>query len=465
MSEGRVERAVWLETDDAGRVLKGEGDFEGLWGKRPPIGSLLSDEFPSVIDPPPEGLHMRSLSLVDGVLFDLMVVPTASGRVITAVERTDGARLVQPLHQERLELELELERSRRSFERALIGSQLTVFEERSDKTAFIWLGPERSWVRTRFGSSLELGQSLDLRDASDFLAALLDEMDARPSLEALESIPFHEADGPLLQARLMRSGSASRMVVLARYQDGKRSAELDFLQTGRELQLEREALLRLLEERDILVHCVVHDLQGPLHSVGSALALLHEGTSSRGEDAELLRLAIQETERQVGMVREIEQIFQPAANETPMGVVDVIDAVSAIFPVLSLRWPQIRFVFLEGGEGSRTHVAADADRMLRVLQNLLDNAARHSPSDGEVQVRLSEAGPDKVRLSVHDSGSGVSGDLDVFERGTMGSRRGRWGLGLFYCKITVEAWGGRIGHQPSELGGEEFWFELPRARC
>ncbi|MEM1023041.1 MAG: HAMP domain-containing sensor histidine kinase [Myxococcota bacterium] len=458
MSDQTGARAAWLETDEEGRILRLSGDFEGLWGRRPQEGSLISDEFPGILDLPLDGLHLPTLSLLDGVVFDLVVVPTRSGRVLTAVERIEGPRLEQRFQQERLELELELERFKREFELALVGSDMTVFKEQVVGGGFTWLGPERQWVRDRFGTAIQVGGVVDLRRESDFLATLLEEMDGRPSLEGLDSVPFYEADGPLLQAKLMKSGLASRVLVLARHRDGH-APGLGFLQSGRELQLEQEALLRLLEERDVLVHCVVHDLQGPLHAVGSALVLLQESAPSKGEDAELLQLAVQETERQVGMVREIEQIFQPSSEAAPLEDVDLLDAVSAIFPVVELRWPSVRFVCTE--TALPTRVAGDSGRMLRVLQNLLDNAARHSPSAGEVQIRFSEPQAGLLRLSVHDSGSGVSGDLDVFERGSKGSRGGRWGLGLFYCKITVERWGGRIGHQPSDLGGEEFWFELP----
>ncbi|MBL8189741.1 MAG: sensor histidine kinase, partial [Acidobacteria bacterium] len=40
--------------------------------------------------------------------------------------------------------------------------------------------------------------------------------------------------------------------------------------------------------------------------------------------------------------------------------------------------------------------------------------------------------------------------------------KGKIGLGLYFCRITVEHWKGEIGHAPRETGGTRFWFRLPR---
>lgn len=450
-------RWAWLETDQAGRVIRTEGDFEGLLGRTPVLGSSLAEAFTSVLDVPSEGLQLPALSFVEGVSFDLMVCPSTYGQVAVAVERTEREALTQRLQQARLELELELESTKRQYELALAGADMTLFREEEPGLGFVWLGPEQTWVRQRFGDHLRVGERVELRAQSDFLATLLDEMEGNRDLQRLDPVPFHEGDGPLLQAKLLRGGKKSRMVVLVRHRDGQ-APGLDFLQTGREIQSEKQIVLRALEERDVLVHCVVHDLASPLQAVTSALGLLQDATPEWGEKAELLQLAVQETHRQSRMIKEIEQIFDSEAEQPGEDSVDVARAAAAIIPVLRLSWPEVAFV-VHGGEPPA--VRGDVDRLLRVLQNLLDNAARHSPSEGEVHVRFARTDADALRVSVHDSGPGVSSDLDVFGRGTKGRRSGRWGLGLFYCKITIERWGGKIGHQASDLGGEEFWFELP----
>ena len=51
----------------------------------------------------------------------------------------------------------------------------------------------------------------------------------------------------------------------------------------------------------------------------------------------------------------------------------------------------------------------------------------------------------------------------LFQKFAQGKKgKGKIGLGLYFCRITVKHWGGEIGHEPREQGGTRFWFRLPR---
>jgi signal transduction histidine kinase len=112
-------------------------------------------------------------------------------------------------------------------------------------------------------------------------------------------------------------------------------------------------------------------------------------------------------------------------------------------------------------------IQADQDRLERVLANLLDNAVKHSPTGSQVVVQMKNLS-DSVEISVTDSGSGVPVEERerIFERfaqvvGEKRKQRG-FGLGLSFCKLTVEAHGGRIWVEPSRQGtGSRFAFILP----
>ena len=109
-------------------------------------------------------------------------------------------------------------------------------------------------------------------------------------------------------------------------------------------------------------------------------------------------------------------------------------------------------------------VVAGAKRLERVLMNLLENAVRHSPSRGRVDVRL-KGEANVVRVEVCDRGPGVDPELAdrLFRRFTGGGKNGgSAGLGLFSCRLAIEKWGGSIGFDPRPGGGSIFWFELPR---
>jgi signal transduction histidine kinase len=106
--------------------------------------------------------------------------------------------------------------------------------------------------------------------------------------------------------------------------------------------------------------------------------------------------------------------------------------------------------------------------MLQVLNNLLDNAARHTPANGRIICRALQAETGQVLISVSDSGPGITAaDLPfIFERfyradksrqhDTTGS-----GLGLAIAKSIVEAHGGRLWAECEPGCGATFWIELP----
>ncbi|MDR7435524.1 MAG: ATP-binding protein, partial [Armatimonadota bacterium] len=113
-------------------------------------------------------------------------------------------------------------------------------------------------------------------------------------------------------------------------------------------------------------------------------------------------------------------------------------------------------------------VRADRDRVEQVLTNLLDNAFKHTPSGGHVEVRISRT-PDQVAITVSDTGVGIPpADLPhIFERFYRADRSrtrgsGGSGLGLAIAKHIVEAHGGRITAKSKPHEGTEITFTLPR---
>ena len=106
---------------------------------------------------------------------------------------------------------------------------------------------------------------------------------------------------------------------------------------------------------------------------------------------------------------------------------------------------------------------------MQVFNNLVSNALRHTPPQGQVSVSASAAG-DKIHFAVADTGEGIRPeDLDrVFERFYRGdqSRYGgndELGLGLAIAKAFVQAHGGKIWAESPPGRGATFVFELPAA--
>jgi len=114
----------------------------------------------------------------------------------------------------------------------------------------------------------------------------------------------------------------------------------------------------------------------------------------------------------------------------------------------------------------RVVVHADGEILRRVIANLLANALRNSDDPDRVQLIASSTG-DVVRVEVRDRGPAIPEEFRsrVFEKyathsGDRGRDRRAVGLGLPFCRLAIEAHGGRIGFATGEKA-TTFWIELP----
>jgi CheY-like chemotaxis protein len=113
-------------------------------------------------------------------------------------------------------------------------------------------------------------------------------------------------------------------------------------------------------------------------------------------------------------------------------------------------------------------VRADHTKLKQVVSNLLSNAIKYNVARGTVEVKYSEKVPGRLRISVKDSGTGLSEDMlaqlfQPFNRlgQELGGKQGS-GIGLAVSKKLVEMMGGTIGVDSTVGVGSEFWIELER---
>jgi two-component system sensor histidine kinase BaeS len=158
----------------------------------------------------------------------------------------------------------------------------------------------------------------------------------------------------------------------------------------------------------------------------------------------------------------------------------MLDSVAAGFEARAAS-ASIR-LSVEGPKG--LIVEADPDRLRQVIGALVDNALRHTPENGSVQIsarpiqaagvvvtpRPGTARP-VVRIAVEDTGEGIPADAlpRVFERfyqadpsRTRGT--GTSGLGLSIVRALAEAHGWRVGAENTPAGGARLWIDLPPGR-
>jgi len=230
-------------------------------------------------------------------------------------------------------------------------------------------------------------------------------------------------------------------------------------------------LNRLLEEHDDFVRIIAHDLRNPLTGIYGQAQLLKRMLEKDGAGDHLRQSAeaiATSAKRMETMIRDLVDSARLEAGQVQLSAVP-LDLCSYVFDL------RRRLMGATGAKRIRVKaplclpmVLADPDRLERVLGNLLGNALKYSPPDGEVTVTLAEQ-DGSVEVSVSDRGPGIAPEElpHLFER-YYRARAGRQcseglGLGLYIAKSLVEAHGGHIWVE-SELGkGTTFFFTLPLA--
>ncbi len=248
----------------------------------------------------------------------------------------------------------------------------------------------------------------------------------------------------------------------------------EIFQTARDSLLVYEKLLREIQKKEILLHCIVHDLTQPLSAMNSVFHLL-EREHLPPQLKKYVKTGERESQRQELMIRGILEAFssdlaaQSSAQEKAGDSPDLAECAQRAVRDFDTPFHDhdINLRFAPAARKSQDwHVNGDSARIDRIFGNLLENAMRYSPKNTTVTVGVEDQGG-FVLAFVDDQGPGLPKDqpesqlFALFSKGK--SHAGKAGLGLYFCKITVERWGGSIGAETRAQGGSRFWFRLPRA--
>lgn len=215
-----------------------------------------------------------------------------------------------------------------------------------------------------------------------------------------------------------------------------------------------------------LVSTVAHELRTPLAAVRGAVAALRQRGHELDDDTrDRLLGVIDEAAAQLG--RLIDDLLAAGRLEGRRLAVEVTrcDAFTiadAVVAAARAHLPEGVSLRLEATAGLPP-VAADPARLRQVLANLVDNAIKHSPRGGEVEVRL-RLTEERLQIAVTDEGPGipVAEQGRIFERFYRGSDRASgMGLGLYLARELVGAMDGRIAVESEPGRGATFTVELP----
>jgi PAS domain S-box-containing protein len=300
--------------------------------------------------------------------------------------------------------------------------------------------------------------------------------------------------------QVLREKKVTDYELTARARDGKETVvsfnATTFYDRDRKLQgvfaaardiTERKRLDKVLQEKNIelesaravaekanlskseFLSSMSHELRSPLNAILGFAQLMASGSPQPTSDQ---KASIDQILKAGWYLLElINEILDLALIESgrlslslePMSLVDVmLECKEMIEPQAQKNGIQMSFPLFE----CPFIVHADRTRVKQVLINLLSNAIKYNRPQGTVEVTCSESREKRIRISVHDSGEGLSSDklaqlFQPFNRlGQEASAEQGTGIGLVMSKRLVELMEGKIGVESTVGAGSVFWFEL-----
>lgn len=226
------------------------------------------------------------------------------------------------------------------------------------------------------------------------------------------------------------------------------------------------------EERRQFVSNVSHELRTPLTSVRSYLEALDEGAWEDKEVApEFIQVTLGETDRMIRMINDLLNLSRMDSGNQQLDLEfvnfnELVDYVLDRFDMMVNNQDK-KYTIIRDFTERDLWVEVDTDKIMQVIDNIMNNAIKYSPDGGKITVHLLET-HNNVVLSISDEGLGIpKKDLEkVFERfyrvdKARARKQGGTGLGLAISKEVIKAHKGSIWVDSIEGKGSTFSFSLP----
>jgi two-component system, sensor histidine kinase and response regulator len=243
---------------------------------------------------------------------------------------------------------------------------------------------------------------------------------------------------------------------------------------NREIAEQNEKLHELEKIKEGLTHMVIHDLNNPLSSIIASLELmlLKEPSLYQNHLGSMTACIsyCRELKDMILSLLEIHKLeegnLEPALEST-----NITELINDVIEQSDFIAKGNQVLVSASGSQDSCLVAIDRDLIRRVLVNLINNAIRHTPPGGSVDLKTDSHNTNgSVQIRITDTGNGLAPEyhqrvFNKFEQVHLkqeGVKVGASGIGLAFCKMAVEAHGGRIWVESEGEGkGSTFQFSLP----
>lgn len=214
----------------------------------------------------------------------------------------------------------------------------------------------------------------------------------------------------------------------------------------------------------------IHDLESPLASIKYFLKLIQDNKFDPSKERHNILLSSSKIaiERAESILYDIMTVAKSGKVGIPVSSVDIVPeaVIKETIAMIQASADERNIKVTYTNNAGNTPVTADPKLLKRVLDNLLYNAIRHTPSGGTIAV-YTDLGKESLFIHIKDSGNGL-GEVEpelLFEKfgqvklRSEGKHRGV-GLGLYFCKLAVSAMGGTVFAEDHPKGGAVFSIRL-----
>jgi len=216
-----------------------------------------------------------------------------------------------------------------------------------------------------------------------------------------------------------------------------------------------------------ILDMVAHDLRSPINSIAALVDLIQHPASTEEEKAEYYDMILSACKNSDTIIQDLIDTAKKRDNKaiTVEGV-SLNQFLSSVRDQWAYRLPANRQLVYKSPD-SEIIAAINEQKMQRVIDNLINNAIKFTPSDGIIELGL-QTEKNNIRISISDNGIGIPEDLRpyLFDRFSKAGRTGldgekSYGLGLSICQQIVEQHGGSISVNSKEAKGTTFNIDIP----
>lgn len=220
------------------------------------------------------------------------------------------------------------------------------------------------------------------------------------------------------------------------------------------------------------ISTVSHELRTPLTAISGALGIIVNGAAGAIPDTatKMLNIAHKNSLRLIHLVNDLLDMEKLSAGKMHFELKSqaIVPIVAQSLEANAAYAAQYNVKFkLNNHVRDDVRVSVDAQRLQQVLANFLSNAAKFSPPEEIVELRI-ESVYSTVRVSVIDKGPGIPEEFRnrIFQKFSQADssdtrQKGGTGLGLAICKEIIERMGGKIGFVSDGIKGSQFYFDIP----